>query len=872
MDKVKITPLSIVPGYEEVATAASKLIRDNKISYDGGLNNAAISGGVEHSSQMIGEAISNNEDMLEMFPELTLASQVLASNILSPKDMLSVTFLYKFNTKLFSQEVQGALLSVIKEELESHYKLTSSAGKILEDIILTKGSNIKAIIPENALDSFINKRDSEFLSTTLRTHESALDFVKKTNYENERPLGFFGSAMSDKAFASIENATDAISPEKIKKAFNVGVSSNTFITDNYTFLTRQVTSSIKSDTVSDFIIAGQMNRFAGGSKKTKESATDSVFKRISRSYSAVSEISHDGERESVGRPLILDLPPESVIVIHRPGSPDDIIAHLVIATDEGYPVTKELMRAEMNDAQREGVKKGTSMGAYLTKKAKTNLFGKSDCIDFREATHLYGIAQEKDLLNTFKSSVYGDNIVFGNSGGGIYSLMLARAIKNSNSRLVFLPKEIVSYMALDRYSNGIGKSVLDGLQKINGLKATLMLANVTKEVTNSIGMTKVKMNVDPKDPDPFKTVQRGRQLILSTSAGMLPTSAKNFNDYATWSRQAGIFLEYEGHPKLPDVKFDFTNVSTNAPTGDIGFIERLNDQSIMAFGLTPEMVEESSRTDFATSITSRNSLLAKRVLLSQSTLMECYTDRGQKICRYDQIIYSRCKKIIEESVDATLTLLKESKSDEYDMYERVDKSDLVDIFYSKGINSLEISLPSPDVGADAKMAREFSDYKASLEDSVPAWISKESAKLISEESNLETLETLIIENKLRKWMMDRGYMPELFDLAHASTLSDTDQFDEMFQYTKKMIDNASKVGEESDEDSLVKPDEEKTDDVDKENDTVDDDTVDSTGDDVDKDDVGGDADEKDKGAEGDDLPEGDGADSDDTKDSDGWSS
>lgn len=316
---IKITPLSIVGGHEEVAAQASKLIADNYRPRTTGtsddLASMAASGGFETIAHKIGSGISGNYDMLEIFPELELHAQILASNILAPKDLVTVTFIYGLEDSCLPQDITTKLISIIKKQLDGHYKLCSRAGQTLEKILLTDGAECKVIVPEASLDEFINSRGSGFSATVEHTQDYERGAFKRT----AAPIGFFN--LSGATVSTVESVYDGggagvTAQEEV-------LTPHTLFTENYEFLTRTVTSNIRTNQLAESIIARRTHT-------TESSGVGSAFKRISRSYEPIVEIGVSGARESVGRPLYMNVPPESLIIIHKPGEPSKRVAGIMV--------------------------------------------------------------------------------------------------------------------------------------------------------------------------------------------------------------------------------------------------------------------------------------------------------------------------------------------------------------------------------------------------------------------------------------------------------------------------------------------------------------------------------------------------------------
>jgi hypothetical protein len=168
--------------------------------------------------------------------------------------------------------------------------------------------------------------------------------------------------------------------------------------------------------------------------------------------------------------------------------------------------------------------------------------------------------------------------------------------------------EFVSYFAFDYYENGIGKSLLDNLKIITSIRAILMFARVMAHLKSSINITTVNLTLDEHDPDPQRTVEIAIHEVLRMRQQYFPLGINSPTDLVDWVQRAGVEFSFEGHPGLPNTKFDFDikNMQHTIPPSD--FEEELRKQTYMALGLSPETVDNGFNSEFATTVVANNIL------------------------------------------------------------------------------------------------------------------------------------------------------------------------------------------------------------------------------------------------------------------------
>ena len=102
------------------------------------------------------DRIQNNEDVVQLFPDVELCIQILTSCIISPNDMLSNKLTYIPPELKLPMELKRSLLEKIEDYIEKTYKINSNMSNILREALFTKGAYIEAIIPEASLDDIIS--------------------------------------------------------------------------------------------------------------------------------------------------------------------------------------------------------------------------------------------------------------------------------------------------------------------------------------------------------------------------------------------------------------------------------------------------------------------------------------------------------------------------------------------------------------------------------------------------------------------------------------------------------------------------------------------------------------------------------------------
>src|SRR5690606_10355493 len=123
-----------------------------------------------------------------------------------------------------------------------------------------------------------------------------------------------------------------------------------------------------------------------------------------------------------------------------------------------------------------------------------------------EMMRMFSEIMEKDLVERFKNGIFGTGIVISRTED-FYKLMFSRSMRKQQTRVLFVPKSMMSYFANDYDKNGVGKSLLHDVRILAALRTVLLFAHVNGEIKNSLAMTKLMIELDPEDPQPEVTVE-----------------------------------------------------------------------------------------------------------------------------------------------------------------------------------------------------------------------------------------------------------------------------------------------------------------------------------------------------------------------------
>jgi len=788
----KYPAIKLVKDNPEIASLVSKLVKRRDTSkFDLDKEKTAQyldRSQLEEISNTIKTNIVDNESIVQLFPDIELSIQILISSILSPKDMTNSKLIYKVENPIVSNDLSTKINEIIKSHMNQYHHIEKDLSGMLRDSLFTKGSYVKLVIPESIVDEVIN-------SNTLST-ESLQEVFSK---DFEEHLGILGSPKEQKSKITMEDmfsvgSISAYTPKiqdddtKLQNALESLIE----ITDNYKILKLpKMLSKVTSAKVKG-VIRG--NVASESTKLTNMQVSSALYKgsnKESEHFVIMPEPSI-AKRKSVSRPLVMKVSTEAIIPVYTPGDESNHIGYFMILDAEGNPVSVDVNANYSSDLQSLlSASKNTDnngLSSLLISKAKSNLVGNKRAPTLNQITTIYGSIIERNLVSRLRNGIYNSTLKVSNSQD-IYRVMLARSLEDKFTRMVYVPVELIGYLAFKYNNNGTGRSYLDDVKVLTSLRAMLLFSKVMAMTKNAINLTRVNMTLDPRDPDPEKSIEIAMHEIAKTRQQYFPLGINSPVDLVDWIQKAGFEFSFEGHPGLPDTKFDFEtkNIQRDVPDSDLD--ELLRKQTYMAFGLSPEVVDNGFTGDFATTVIANNLLLAKRIYQLQITFTEYLGDIIRKITLSDPIIIDEIKSLVEENKESIVKGLSDDEKARY----QANKDTYMDTLIEDHISLLEVDLPQPDTVTLENLSESFDQYVDSLEKAIDAVISTDS---ITTEmtgdiaDHIDSIKSITKNYYIRKWMSTNGFLPELSEIT--TTDEDGNPSLDLFEISKDHIEGVIK--------------------------------------------------------------------------------
>lgn len=756
---------------------ASSGIRDTKTGAE------ASHGEMRRASSEVQQNILDSRNSMELFPDIELSKQTLCSSIIAPNNMNQEDLNYHLDHPDLPPDISSEIIEILRPEMDTYYAIKDSMYTILEDALFLKGSHMRLVLPESAVDHLINDRPS------LRV-ESIGDINKIFTDIESGSMGFLGDPTGSEKLKFESSSEKAIGNPHPIMADGTVLSNMITIGDNFGTLKKPsyhglmagaaVRSKIRAlQKRGNDIKMEAMKTPRMESYNTKTNLKDMDLKAaIYKAPPSGSDLflrvpDRDNlKRHSLGRPMYCSVPPEAVIPAHFPGQPHRSIGAFLLVDQDGYFLSMDSQRKFVGSAQGQlnqittnstGSNASNNISSSLLAKARENLTNGDTTIPLTYLAEIFGTILEEDMLKRVKNGIHGTEAAIARNND-IYTVMLARALAGAQTQIIYVPKEFFTYFAFQFNANGTGRSLLADVKNLISLRAVSLYAKVANQIRNAISITDISVEMDPRDANPAKTLEKIIDLTSQTRSQYFPWGLNTPADIANWWQRAGFQLNVSGHPGLPSTKIAYEQRNHDKNTPNIDEDKSLNDMIHMHFGITPEMRDAGFGAQFATSIANNNILYSKRVMQFQKPFNNMLSDLIRVITNNDGFlmlkIRAKVKKEwgrIAENFDSTLKTLAEQ-----------DAEKAIDFFVDEVIDSLKVSLPSPETTTIDNQMESFGKFKTALDATFDFIISDDAisqAVMGESAAKLTALKEPLKAQLIRDWMRNNNFLPELFDLV-----------------------------------------------------------------------------------------------------------
>ena len=739
--------------------------------------------------------VSDVANIFKVMPDLNLPRDILVSAICSPGDLATTTLIFEGKVQGSDAQLTSMLIDRLEEAFLKEKETHNKVHNWIDEALILRGAHPILIIPEASLDRMINGDEDASM-------ESVASFNGEWQGGWFKPKGFLGvrvKTSNGDEFASFESmrrrfdhGTDMAEYHTIKAEFGATLKERKSlplpirVTDNLAVLRTPAVQEVKRlrATAAAFgepaLESRRRERMARereaaaaeeananpevkGKGKQRNVPDSQIYSRFFRKpqstrksrMEVVPTLKQVGGK-TVGHPIEFHLPTQAVVPVCVPGDPENHIGYWVINDGNGFPVASVKTLDYYDDVRRgmlgggEQVGSGNQIAGELLNMAAGAIQGgiaNASDIHIDRMAELCGAVIERDLVARLKNGILGGDFELARTDH-INKLMLARTLKNQLTTLLYVPADMMIYMAYDYNEYGVGKSILEDAKGLCAMRANLQVAHVMGSIANAIPGKDINIELDPADKDPTNTVGFLVNEAMALAFNQLPMSINSPQGIAEALQMTSYSVNVEGHPRFPGIKTTITPRESQQVAIDSETLQQARDDVTRVFSVTPEMVDNMNQPEFATTAVNNSLLLLKRVMMVQRQTNPMLTDYVRIYTMHDGYLVDDLLDIIENNKK---WLPKDFEGDP-------------EIYLQEFLNNLTVKLPAPDIDNLEKHMELYDKYEQFLDKAIAAYIKDEYLDGYASNIKREAIPTIVATWKgvqLRNFMRTRGIFREL---------------------------------------------------------------------------------------------------------------
>lgn len=747
-------------------------------------------------------------------PELETIRDILVSSILSPQDMINENLTFTLDGE-FPHKLGTDLLAIIETHFTDHYCLQDKLYTMLTNALFDRGSHILAILPESSIDDILHQNSVTSLESV---REKISDTIDKDGKFIGR--GIFGRGLKEQADSENSKPSHHVALEHFfkddyrrdMKATNHEIIPGLLsVVDNLDILK----STRLMRKLSDLQIQSQFQTYSAesvmwvdGKSQDEERVlpVEKLYRDVKPkgTYDGVTIVNDrdSSSRKSIGHPLVLDLPHESVIPVFTPGNPEDHIGYIVLLDESGNPVTytDEMDRLEQINqfasavSTQAGTDNGSGLGGHYGVVTQTlselnSLAGQGECkwgkMTAKQMTAFYASLIERDLIARLNDGVYGKNVSIPRPLE-IYQIMLARALSGSKTQLVYIPESLLEYIAFYYNGLGIGQSLISKSKTTAAHRIAMNYANTRALIRNAVGTKVLNIELDEDDLDHEEIVAKIVNRTMEANSFARLFSSFDPRNIESSMSMFGYEVNVTGGEAV-----DKTNVSMEYRSGDVplidtDYMDQMKNDYISGF-IPPTLLDSARDTEFAVEFITKNALFAKRNIIIARTFNRMLTSFVGKYTLHDgELIQALSDAIRESYSELSDEVLEECKA---------EKSTVPAI--KAFLNDLSVSIPLPDSNSNELSNQAMKTYEERVEAALNFYIDQDWLDMVFEDLDEERKGEAIKAFRERmksffmvQWMDKNSFFPEFNDLIRLNDeeMGDNNLLDRIFSQQAESAD------------------------------------------------------------------------------------
>lgn len=586
----------------------NKLIKRVAQTPEAGRSTISLSGLMEHTNRLGHDIAANskeNTQIQQIAPEITQARTIVQSSILAPNDLQANNAIpFACQHPGLPVKSQESIAKVISDHFNNTLQLPTNAMRYIGQALYESGSTVLCVVPTSELDRLFN--DTSIIGTTATEQLHALEaFGTKIEKTVRAPIFFTPDPAAD-----VAGATEALTVglEHYQTTLGNGASY-----DGKRRKPNKDTADMAAKIIGSLEVLDNPD-ILRSSAVINQKASGSISSRLRTHYKTSPMTSLMVPKDpGKSHPVVIEFPSESVMPLYVPGNPSDHLAYIVTIDERGCPID---LTEQMSNISGD-VNSAATIRTQFSDVFQAYGLGRLTGVQMNETKLMSDLYQRvvETHINQKISKLGLQNAELG-SDSSVFRVMFQRFLQNRRTTLLFVPKDLMIYMAYKYNKNGTGRSMLEDIKFVLAMRTTLLTCNILQTIDNAVQRQNVTVDLESTH-----LPIHGDEVLDHVRREIIRKSTPNFtfdpNSITNDVVEKSISISLRGGANESPFQITREKASPSQSTVDSEMLNNLRDMVLHGLYVPPSALNNLSEAEFARSVTTNNILFSQVVRVWQ---------------------------------------------------------------------------------------------------------------------------------------------------------------------------------------------------------------------------------------------------------------
>lgn len=704
----------------------------------------------------------DNDTILTLSPEVRAAETIIIPSIMSPTDLKDGEISLSSNSSLVDIETNNRITALLNDYFNKKWGLSTKLLDWIKEALYGAGSKPILVLPITELDTIINDPTAIQYTVTETYATESLDYkriVDIKNIESQSVMGIADVFHRDKTEVSLEELLPSFTTAidnfvKETKAAETNNKDKNGSSYNFTekkSKTTEVQNAFKKfrdEVLRDISIVDNPD-IIKSDKAKKTAKQKEINQRIVNHYKTKTLINfQDEQKDSVGNPLVYELPPESVIPIFTPGTPTDHIGYFIAVDEFGNPIHVNMTESRNNvgvnkQLSADNLYKSFGLDSYLNSEGSYVVSYKTQQDTLM--TDIYESIVEQHLKTRLENSGLTNSYI--GAAESVYRCMFSRYLSARKTKLLFVPKSFMTYFCFKYNDDGTGRSQIEDVKFILSLKITLMICRMMSAMNSAVDRKTISATFDERMGDPIQFIELLKKEAINKS---IVNFSYDVSDVTRSLAEKAITVKARGMPGAENFEISQESTPVASVIPDTALAEDLSNLLCLQLDTPPSALNILNENEYSKSVATNNLFFSRRTSIKQKISCKHTEKFVKSYVSMSEILKSDIKDILQQGK-------KDKDNKKEDGVVDDDKKSSIDVILNDIISNIEAKLPSPNIAPNKTEFEELDTMIQSISTAIEAVFDND----IASDEPMVAMRAIIKSDIVREFMSNMGVSKDL---------------------------------------------------------------------------------------------------------------